>query len=642
MDAGTQAALPMNAGVVIFRLHSGGLRVVLPLRRLGGARQASPCMTVEIAIVLILLLLAVVLFAAEKLQPDVITLLLLCCLVGSRVLTPTEAFAGFSNEALVILGSVFVLGGALQKTGWLEWIAAHILRISGTSEKKLTLTVMAVSGAVSAFMNNTTVAAMLVAPVTGLARRAGISASRLLMPLAFAVILGGTCTLIGTSTNLAVSGYIAHAGLEPLRMFELAPVGLAALGTAILFILVFGRRLLPDTGQEAFAGGEQMRAYLAEVKVQEGSPLCGERALGWELLLVGFRLVQIKRQGTGVILPDESTVIQHGDLLAVEGPVEDLRRILKIEGLTFRGAIAPEEMETDDDADAVPLAEALVLPGSEIAGQTLVGIDFRNRYGLAVLAVNRGGSPVFEDLESLTLREGDVLLVHGNPRRLAAIERPTSRLQALGRRGTTAAATGLAVAPTRRGLFAAVIFALSVVAGLTGVLPLPGAFLAGALLVILCGCISIEEARAFIDWRLLILIGGMTAFGTAMEKTGGATLLASYVVAGLSPLGTAAVLGGFFVLTVLMTQPMSNAAAALVVLPVAMQAATALEADPRTFAIAVMLAASVSIITPMEPACLLVYGPGRYRFLDFVRVGGLLTVAVGGVVLCIIPLVWKL
>ncbi len=597
-------------------------------------------MTFEIVLVFGLLLVAVVLFATERLTVDVVTLLLLCVLGTTRILTPAEVFAGFSNDILIILGSIFVLGGALQRTGALDALAGLLLRLAKGGPKRLTGFMMISAGALSAFMNNTTVAAMFVPPVSSLARRSGLSASKLLMPLAFAAIMGGTCTLIGTSTNVAVSGYLAHAGFEPLGLFEVAPVGLAVMVVGTAFMVFVGSRFLPEQEDDAVTDAGAMRNHLAEVLVLPGSPLEGEKVFEWELAVLGFRLIQIVR-GDQVVLPGPDTVIAVGDTLVVEARVEDLRRVLKIEGLAFKTELEPREIGGLPGAPGVDVAvaEVILLPGSDLCGSTLVEAQFRQRHGLQVLALNRNGLQVVRDLAHTRLREGDILLVHGSAAEMEAMQDPGSRIRQLGdAEGELEFRSG----SRRQGLLTMAIFGAALVAATLGWMPMSIAFLSAAVLVVLCGCITIEKAYEFIDWRLLILIGGMTAFGTAMEKTGGADLLAGWIVVGLSPWGTLCVLGGFVVLTIVLTQPMSNAAAALVVLPVAISAAESMGANPRTFGIAVMLAASLSFLTPLEPACVLVYGAGKYRFRDFLVVGGMLTVLLALVVLVLVPVLWEL
>ncbi len=269
-----------------------------------------------------------------------------------------------------------------------------------------------------------------------------------------------------------------------------------------------------------------------------------------------------------------------------------------------------------------------------LIGRTLIEADFRQEHGLTVLAVHRRGQNLRKRIGAVRLRVGDLLLVQG----------PKARLEALQRQRELAVLAELppAVVTKRRGIYTAGFFIIALVLGGLGLVPVSMSLLAAAVLAVLCRCIPIERAYQFIDWRLLILIGGMTAFGVAIDQTGADTMLAQWIVAVLKPWGVMAILAGFFVLTILLTQPMSNAAAALVVLPVAMETARVLGANERTFAIAIMLAASVSFITPFEPSCILVYGPGKYKFRDFAKVGALLTVTLAILVLVLVPLFWPL
>lgn len=585
----------------------------------------------EIGFVLLLLVLAVVLFAMERISVDVITLLLLAALTVSGILTPAEAFAGFSSDIIVILGSIFVIGGAMQRSGLLEAGAAVLLRFSKTGSRTLTALMMGVSSLFSSFMNNTTVTALFVSPVASLAKSAGISPSKLLMPLAFASIMGGTCTLIGTSTNIAVSGYLTSVGMAPVGLFETTPIGLIIVAVGILYCVFISGRLLPDVPGEIAIAPETIRDYLCEVVVLPNSPLIGQASLDWELGLVGFRLVRLVCKGKEK-LPASGLQIEEGDTLVVQGKVKSLLRVKKIEGLEFKASLEPDDVSgrgTD-----LRLAEAVLLPECELVGFTLREANLRQARGLMVLAISRHGQPILEEMGNILLRAGDVILVQGK----------TDRVDAL--RGQMGFGVLDEYEPPalrwRQGMLSVSLFLVAVIVGGTGLLPLSASFLTAAVLIILGGGISAEQARGVIDWRLLILIGGMTAFGAAMEKTGAAEMLAQAVVGGLSPLGPLAVLGGFFVITIILTQPMSNAAAALVVLPVAISAAVKIGADPHSFAIGVMLAASISFIAPLEPSCIIVYGPGRYRFIDFVKVGGGLTLILVIVVLPLVPVFWPL
>lgn len=582
--------------------------------------------------VLLLFVLALVLFISEKISVDVVTLILLALLMLTGILTPAQAFSGFASDVIVILGSISIVCAALQSSGVLDFLVAALLRLGGDKPRKLSGILMASACSISAFMNNTTVTAMLLPAVDDVAKRSGIGPSRLMMPLAFASIMGGTCTLIGTSTNLAVSGYMAKTGQEPIGLFELAPIGLVIVAVGILYMMVIGIRLLPEGGESRMVTPrEAMRDYLCEIEVLPGSPLIGERSFGWELLVLGFRILQVIRQNR-TLAPGRAVTIQEGDILLVEGKVEDLMKVQKIEGIRIRA-----QLDVDDLAErrSISIAEALVLPGSDVISRTIAEADFRKRFGLMVLAVNHFGKQYLERLADYTLSAGDVLLVKGSRADIHALRSRDAGLMPLGELDEPAKASW-------RGWFVLGCFTLAILSNIIFQISLAAGVLATAIAAILTDCISSEKAREAVDWRLLILIGGMTGFGLAMEKSGAAQVLANAVVSSLGSFGSFGIMTGFVILTVILTQPMSNAAAALVVLPIALNTAAHTGADPRTFGIAIMLAASISFLTPFEPSCLLVYGPGRYRFRDFVRVGGGLTLVLLIVVLPLIPLFWKL
>jgi di/tricarboxylate transporter len=585
----------------------------------------------QIALTLGLLMLAVVLFATEVTSVDIITMLLLIVLVICGVLTPAESFAGFSNEIIIILASIFVLSGALQKTGVVDAAGSCLYRIAGRSSKSLTFALMTAVGCVSAFMNNTTATAVFLPPVMGLSRKAKISPSKLLIPVAFASILGGTCTLIGTSTNVAVSGYMVKSGMKPLSLFETTPVGVVVLLVGILYMVSVGRRLLPARKGESQTEDYGMRRYLSEIAMLPDSPLAGQRIFESELSRLGFRILQVLR-GNQKFLPDPRTVIQREDTLLVEGKIEDLMKVKEVAGVEIKALLSLQDSDLQSEDSRI--AEALLMPQSNLIDRTLKEVDFRRRYGLTALAIYRHGHSLCDKVGHIRLRVGDVLLLLG----------PGERLQNLKRNPDMIVLDELASPEARqsRGVYALILFGVAIFIGGLGWVPLSISFLAAAVLTMLLRCITVEEAYQFIDWRLLILIGGMTAFGTAMEKTGSADFLAGHVIYLLEPFGVMTILAGFCFLTIVLTQPMSNAAAALVVLPVALHSAHRLGLNDRTFAIAVMLAASISLIAPLEPSCILVYGPGKYRFADFFKTGFLLTLILVSIVLVLLPVFWPL
>jgi len=622
-------------------------------------------MTLEIAIVLGLLAAAVGLFATRALPVDLVTIFLLLALVLTGILEPATAFAGFSSEIIIILASIFVINGALLEGRVLDTVTAWLLRVAGGSVHKLQLTTLSVVGGLSGFMNNTAVTSLFIGPTVSIARRLKASPSKLLMPVCFASILGGTCTLIGTSTNVAVSGEIAkqhQAGLakwvadggtdlngdgavdsadyrqhaeennlkiyEPLGLFEITPVGLLIMAVGIGYLMLFGQRLLPDYPDESLAEGFNIREYLSEIVVMPGSRLIGQRVFESSLAEMEFRIVKVLR-GKRSFVPNVRSSIEEDDVLLVSGGVEELMAVKDASGIEIHAEtkLEDEALQTDD----VKIAELLITPKSTLIRRTLKEAHFRQRFGLAVLAIYRHGQSLGRKLGAIRLRAGDLLLVQGAEERLQSLEHDTNlvRLEA-----TEAPSADR----RRKGFWALGFFAVAVLAGGVGLASLPVCFLSAAALTVATGCITMQKVYEVIDWRVLIVIGGMTAFGAAMSDSGTAKWLAGGIQGAFD--SPRMVLAGFILLTMFLTQTMSNAAAALVVLPVAMQTAATLGVSGQTYAVAVMLAASSSFIAPFEPACILVSGPGKYRFTDYLKAGLGLTLLVGFLVWLLVPAYW--
>jgi di/tricarboxylate transporter len=588
-------------------------------------------MTFEIALVLGLLVVAVALFSLEKVPVDLVTLGLLGVLVLSGVLTVPQAFAGFGNEIVVILVSIFVLSGAMMRTGVMDAVGAGIHRVAGGSRFKVLLLIMAVTAAFSAFANNTTVTAVMLPAAIGLCRRSRLPPSQVLMPLAFASILGGTVTLIGTSTNVAASAFLTKLGLEPFGMFEFAPVGLTAVVLGIALVAAGGHLLLPKTIDASVTDRYEIRQYLSEVVIPPGSKLVGEALRFTPLASMDLTVLEILR-GARSYYAGPNGRLAEGDVLIVKASRESLLKIKESAGVEIRSDL--ELGDHDLITDTVKIVEAIVMPRSSLQGKTLKEATFRNRFGVTVLAIYRKGQTLQAKLGEVELEPGDVLLLQGPSRQFQAIANnpdlwileevqhvPFQKLRA----GIALGAFGLAL-----GL------------GTLEVIPIAIAFLLGALAVVAARCLTPDEAYQTIEWPLIVLIAGMTAFGVAMTQTGTGAFLADLVVHWLEPFGPLVILAGFGLLTILLTQPMSNAAAALVVLPVALATAERLGVEGRTFAAMVTLSASLSFITPFEPSCILVYGPGKYRFRDFLIAGLPLTLVCFVMLLVLVPRLWPL
>ena len=575
------------------------------------------------ALLLALFVAALVLFSTEWWPVDVTALALLAALLLLGLVGPREAFAGFGSDTVLTIGGLFILTRVLLRAGVIEWIGTSLARRAARPVGLLRALLGTVAG-VSAFASNTAVTAVFLPVVAGVARRAGIPASRALMPLAYASILGGTVTVIGTSTNLVVSGALPATGQAPLGFFELAAVGLPVAAVGLLYLFFVAPRLLPAREAEL---EEQVRAYLADLTVEPGSVLVGqslrESGLGRDH---GLTVVAVRRGEDTVYAPGADFRLEAGDTLAVEGYTEQI-----LAGKSSLGVVSRSEqkLRLEPGSGAVRLVEVVVLPGSPLLGRTLREARFRERYGLSVLALHRRDR-VTERLGRLRLRVGDMLLIQG----------PGERLGSLGEHFAVLADLSEQQRDLKKAPLALTLFLGAVLSGALGLLPLSVAVVVAVALALALRLLTPEEAYASIEWPVLVLVACMLAFGGAFEASGAAQLITGALSGVLEPLGPYGLLAALFLVTVALTQPMSNQAAALVMLPLAIGTAKSLGYDPRPFVIGITVAASNSFITPLEPSCLLVYGPGRYSFADFVRVGSGLTVVTFICALLIIPLVW--
>lgn len=591
-----------------------------------------------IFLTLILLAVAIALFATERIPVDVVGILLVIALVTTQVLTVQEGLAGFGNDIIITIAGLFILVGGLIKTGIVDLIGRRLYKVAGGNEFVLTALIMTAAAASASVLKNTTTTAMFLPVIIGLAAKAKIAPSKLLMPLAFGAILGGSCTLIGTSTNLAVSGAIVRYGMPPLSMFELTSVGLIVFFVGMMYMLFIGRPMLPNRGRgDSLTESYSIREYISELVVLPNSRLVGktlgESNINTELEL---NVLGIIRGDQKQIAPGAFERIDENDLLIVEGKIEDILRVKEEVGLEIK----PDFKLNDRvlESESIELFEVMVMRDSLLVGQTLKTLRFRQDYDLTVLAINRHGETFISKLSSVRLKFGDVLLVQGTrqnieqlvvDRELILLEDVSASSMRLEKRKWAIAAFGL-------------FLTLSLSKVVTGFdIPLAIAVLAGVLLLLATQTVRYNEMYSLIDFRLLVLIACMMSFGVAMEKTGTDVYLAGLIQTYFN-YGPMYVLAGFFVLTVILTQPMSNQAAALVVLPVAVKTALALGLNPRTFIVAITYAASFSFITPLEPACVLVYTPGKYRFMDFVKIGTILTIIVFIAAMYFVPIFWPL
>jgi len=590
-------------------------------------------MTLAAGYVLALVLVALVLFAIDAIRVDVVALLLLLALVIPGVLPADKALAGFGSNTIITLASLFILTEGVQRTGLIERIGLRLSSFGGANPRGFVRLLLLAGTSISAFLSNTVTAAVLVPLAIGGARRTNTPASKILMPLAFATILSGGISLISTSTNLVVSGAMPGFGLAPLGFFELAPVGLVLTVVGMLYLFFIAPRLIPDRGDEA-ATEDPKRRFAAEIVLTPSSKLIGQTLANLRLPeALEIAIVGIRRGSRELLRPRPKERLKEGDELVIEGGAAQILSVKDFEGIDIKTDQRPEI--SGQEAPATRMVEAMVLPRSRMTDHTLRDLRFQERSGFTVLGIHSANEARnIGNLSRWHFQTGDVVLLQGHVEDIDGTAEEFGLLPLEDRSGHHPR--------SRKAPLAATIFLVAMVLGATGVLALPIAFLMGAVALVLTRCLQPDEAYAAVDWRILVLIGSMFAFGAAMQESGAASWLAGLVVQHVSPYGPHAVLAAFALLTAVLTQPMSNQAAALLVLPVAIQAAERLGIDARPFAIAVTLAASCSFLTPLEPACLLVWGPGRYRFFDFVRVGGPLTLMCLVLTILLVPVFWPL
>jgi di/tricarboxylate transporter len=600
--------------------------------------------TGEIALMLAMLAVAIFLFVADRLRVDIVALLVLLALVLTGLVTPQEAFAGFSSPAVITVWAIFIVSGGLFYTGVANLLGDRLLKLAGSSRSRLLGLLMATVGLMSGVMNNVGATAVLMPAVVSISQKARFNASRLLMPLAFGSLLGGMTTLIGTPPNILVSDALRQAGLEPFNLLDFAPVGVVILLVGILYMALWGWRLLPDRSPAerlgAIAGPEanlidlyRLGERLFRARIPAKSPLIG-KTLGECGLRQAFELsvIALERHGQVQLAPPKDTVLRRGDMLLVEGLVDHLEWAQVTGHLDLQPEIGVEDR--DLQSEVVGIAEALLSPHSRLAGKTLTGIQFREKYQLTVLAILRDGRPHRTGLADLSLRFGDTLLVQGSRQNIRILQREPDFVVL----GNLEAGPPLRTekAPLAVGLL--LVMLVPVVAGW---LPIMAAALLAGVLMVLAGCLTMDEAYESIEWKAVFLVAGTLPLGIAMEKTGTAQFLAELMVDTVGRFGPMALLAGFYILTNLLTQFMSNAASTVLIAPIAIGVAQQIGGDPRALLMAVAVAASAGFLTPVaHQSNVLVMGPGGYRFGDYLKTGLPLDLLTFAVVLLVLPLLW--
>jgi di/tricarboxylate transporter len=592
----------------------------------------------QIGLTFLFLGIAALLLLGNVLRADIVALLLTLALGLSGILTPQEAFSGFSRASVVIMFSAFILAEGLRRSGLTERIGAFIIRLFGRGERRLVFGVMAASAALSLFMNNIAAASLLFPSVSGVARRSKVSPSKLLMPLAFGTILGGMATLL-TTTNIIVSGLLRDVQLPGFTLLDFAPIGIPLVLTGIMFMVLWGRKLLPDQSpaqrheedkSDDLLDTYQLSERLVRAAVSKDGCLDGVKLENSDLR-EKYRLNVIAIQRGKATLPIEAkTILKGGDVLLIMARPEDVlpESLVNMLEVLPSGEWQQDYLSTPD----MKLIEAAIAPRSHLAHQTLKEIRFGQKFDARVLAVWRQGRSIRTRLANLPLEFGDGLLIQGTEKSLALLRTEPGLI--------LFAESVSSIRMTLRGWITALVMALTLIAAVIFPDLIAEILLSGAVTMVLIRTVSMDQAYRAVDWRSLFLVAGMLPVGVALNKTGASTMLANTILSSLSSSGHLILLAGFILLTVAMTQVINGAAAVTIIAPIAIVTAQQVGMEPRSIAMAVALASSMAFMSPLGHSVnVMVMGAGGYTFRDYARVGIPLTILLVTVLLIILPLI---
>ncbi len=602
-------------------------------------------MTWEILFIFGLLVFAIVSFIWERISADLTSLtvfgilLFISMLTDSDALPTLEATLGvFGNSAPLTIAGMFIVSAALERTGAIDLITGYLRKLVKLPYRGFMFVMILGVAGVSAFVNNTPVVIVLMPVILSLSREMGVASSKLLIPLSYASIFGGTCTLLGTSTNLLASGILLDAGHAPIGMFELASVGLPILIFGSVYLVLFGNKLLPHRETlTSILSDEERKEFITEAFVRAGSDLHGKTAQEGELLKHGIRLLEIVRHGIAVPGDPKDHKLQYGDRLVLACRPSGVAEAHSMKGITIQTELAEglETIATDEGA----LVEGVVAPNASIAGLTLGEINFRQRFRMVVVAVHRKGTNQRERLSNLRLQAGDTLLMMGstvsidslaNSEEIIILDRPRVPARSLRVKMPIAIGTTIGI----------------VTLATLNLVPIVSAVCLGVAIILLSGCMKAKDAYASVEWSILIIIFGMLALGQAMDSTGASLLIAESMtglVGQFAPahLQNVIMLALIYVITSTFTEFLSNNAAVALMVPIALGIAATLGVDPRPFVVASCIAASASFATPIGyQTNTYVYGVGGYRFFDFTKVGLPLNLICFAVTVAVVPIFW--
>ena len=615
---------------------------------------------------LIILALSAVFFVNGKLRSDLVALCALVLLIVFNILTPEEALSGFSNPIVIMMVGLFVVGGAIFKTGLAKMISSKILRLAGKSELKLFILIMMVTAFIGAFVSNTGTVALMLPIVVSMAASANISPGRFLMPLAFASSMGGMATLIGTPPNLVVDEVLSNAGFTDLSFFSFTPIGVICvlIGLVVLiplskFFLVKkedGKDTKTTTGHspKELAKKYQLSDNLYRIQIRPGSRIGGKKLQELNITQAyNLSILEIRRQsssqGRFLKTVDQSlagphTELQENDILYVFGPFEKVNQFAKEQNLELTDTHVSEYVEGAEveklSVREIGIAEVLLMPYSKLINKAVKDSGFRDKYSVNILGIQRKGEYILNDIKDIKMHAGDILLIQGTWDSIARMSQKQSQWVVLGQPLEEASKVTL----DYKAPVAALIMVLMIAAMVFDFIPIPpvAAVIIAGILMVLTGCFrNVEEAYKTINWESVVLIAAMLPMSLALEKTGASNLISEKLVSGLGDYGPLVLMAGIYFTTSLLTMFISNTATAVLVAPIALQSAIAINVSPYPFLLAVTVGASMCFASPFStPPNALVMSAGKYTFMDYVKVGLPLQIVMGIVMVFILPLLF--
>jgi len=593
-------------------------------------------MSWEVATVYVILAVTVVLFVTDRVRPDIVGLLILAVLGLLGVLEPKELLQGFGNEAVVTIGAMFVLSAALMRSGMVAALSSKLSQWSGGSPTRFLILALSAVCVMSAFVNNTPVVVVFIPAVLAVCAKMGQSPSKFLMPISFASMLGGSCTLIGTSSNILISGISYDAGYGRIAMFEFLRVGLIVVVVGMLYLIFFSQRWLPNrTTIASTLSPDDAKEYITQVRIGPESHLIDQRLSETPLAKAGVKVAELIR-GDRVLRLRSDSVLQQDDLLLIRG---DLNKIIELDReheISMQSDL-DEEGVVEETVKRVEMTlfELMIAPESPLIGRKSGALGLRRDYGVSMFALQRRGRHHQRGVTNVDLRMGDVLLVRGTTKALAELRNNDAFILLEGVHDEV-------IEPQKAPLALITILAVVGLAAF-GLFPISVLAIAGAVACVLTKVLSPRQAYKSIDWHVLVLIAGMIALGHAMENSGALKLAAEGLAGAVSAAGggTYVIFWIFYFMTAALSLLILNKPAAVLCAPLGIQLALSLGADPKPFIMGVAFAASTAMATPMGyQTNLLVYAPGGYNYRDFVTFGMPLNIGVGVVSCILIPIIW--